>query len=74
MTLPVTDPRERLALRATRDLGGTVRVSASQRHLAKRLENKGLVTLAHLAPDGIEMTLTPDGKDIADMSEEEEQP
>jgi hypothetical protein len=49
-------------------------VSTSQRHLAKRLQEKGLVTLHRLRPDGLEMALTPTGRVIADQPEPEGSP
>jgi len=68
MSLPKVDRRELLALRFSRDKGGTVRIHAGQRHLAERLRKKGLVTLKNLHPDGQEMTLTPDGYEVANRS------
>jgi len=64
MNLPKTDPREHWALRYTLKAGGSVRISAGQKQMAKRLKEKGLVILRSKT-DGIEMTLTDDGKKVA---------
>lgn len=65
MSLPKAEPREHWALRYTYDAGGRVRISASQKAMAQRMEKKGLVTLIELKPDGTEMVLTPDGEKVA---------
>ena len=63
--LPKVDRRQHWALCYAIEHGGTVRVSAHQRALTKKLTDKGLVTTRRAKPDGIEMTVTDLGRQVA---------